>query len=168
MNNTIARFVIVAMLVLPTVAKAQAGSATPISSAVASPTKIGVINVQSAIVATNDGQRDLQALEKRFEPKKKELQSLNDDIDTLKKQVDTQGTKLHEEARANLVRQIDSKQKSLSRSQEDAQNDFSSQQSEIVQKILQKLVPVVDKYAKDNGLVLIMDGTKPWPEWPVL
>jgi hypothetical protein len=69
MNNTIARFVIVAMLVLPTVAEAQAGSATPISSAVASPTKIGVINVQSAIVATNDGQRDLQSLEKRFEPK---------------------------------------------------------------------------------------------------
>jgi outer membrane protein len=168
MNDTIARFVIVAMLVLPTVAKAQAGSATPISSAVASLPKIGVINVQSAIVATNDGQRDLQALEKRFEPKKKELQSLNDDIDTLKKQVDTQGTKLNDEARANLVRQIDSKQKSLSRSQEDAQNDFGSQQSEIVQKILQKLVPVVDKYAKDNGLVLIMDGTKPWPEWPVL
>ena len=113
MNNTIARFVIVAMLVLPTAAKAQAGSTTLISSAVASPTKIGVINVQSAVVATNDGQRELQALEKRFEPKKKELQSLNDDIDTLKKQVDTQGTKLNDEARANLVRQIDSKQKSL-------------------------------------------------------
>jgi hypothetical protein len=64
--------------------------------------------------------------------------------------------------------QIDSKQKALGRAQEDAQNDFTEQQNEIVQTILQKLLPVVNKYAKDNGLTLVVDGSKPWPEWPVL
>jgi outer membrane protein len=96
------------------------------------------------------------------------LKSLSDEIDTLKKQVETQGSKLNDEARASLVRQIDSKQKTLSRAQEDAQNDFTEQQNEIVQRVLQRLLPVIDKYAKDNSLSLVMDGSKPWPEGPVL
>jgi len=28
--------------------------------------------------------------------------------------------------------------------------------------------PVIDKYAKDNGLSLIIDVSKPWPDGPVL
>ena len=68
-----------------------------------------------------------------------------------------------------MGRQIDSKQKAaLGRAQEDAQNDFAERQNEIVQTILQRLLPVVNKYAKDNGLTLVVDGSKPWPEWPVL
>ena len=75
---------------------------------------------------------------------------------------------MNEEARAGLVRQIETKQKALSRKQEDAQNDFVGQQNEIAQKILQKLGPVIDKYAKDNGLGLIIDISKPWPDGVVL
>ena len=79
-----------------------------------------------------------------------------------------QGSKLNDEARASLNRQIESKQKGLSRAQEDAQNDFTEQQNGIVQKILQKLLPVIDKYANDNGLSLVVEASKPWPDSPVL
>jgi outer membrane protein len=123
---------------------------------------------QSAIVATNDGQKDLQVLEKKFDPKKNELKSLSDEINRLKTQLETQGSKLNDDARANLARQIDSKQKSLGRAQEDPQNDFAEQQNEVIQKILQKLLPIVSKYARDNGISLVVDGSKPWREWPIL
>jgi Skp family chaperone for outer membrane proteins len=168
MTEKIARIVIVAAFILPVAALAQGGSTTTPSTPIVLPTKIGTINIQSAIVATNDGQKDLQVLEKKFDPKKNELKSLSDEISSLKKQLETQGPKLNDEVRANLGRQIDSKQKTLGRAQEDAQNDFTEQQNEIVQRILQKLLPVVNKYAKDNGLSLVVDGSKPWPEWPVL
>jgi outer membrane protein len=173
MTEKIARIVILGAFLLPVSAMAQGGSTTtpstttPGTSLVLS-ARIGTINIQSAIVATSDGQKDLQILEKKFDPKQNELKSLNDEIVSLKKQLETQGPKLNDEARANLGRQIDSKQKILSRAQEDAQNDFTEQQNEIVQTILQKLLPVVNKYAKDNGLTLVVDGSKPWPEWPVL
>jgi outer membrane protein len=168
MTEKIARIVIVAAFVLPVAAPAQGGSTTTPSTPLVLPTKIGTINIQSAVVATNDGQKDLEILDKKFDPKKNELKSLSDEIGSLKKQLEAQGPKLNDDVRANLVRQIDSKQKTLGRAQEDAQNDFTEQQNEIVQRILQKLLPVVNKYAKDNGLTLVVDGSKPWPEWPVL
>jgi Skp family chaperone for outer membrane proteins len=157
-----------AILILPAEARAQHENIPPLPTAVVVPTKIGIINIQNVIVGTDDGQKELQALEKKFEPMKVELRALSDEIEALKKQLDTQGAKLNDEARAALVKQIDSKQKSFGRVEEDAQSDFGTQQNEIIEKILQKLIPVIDKYAKDNGLIFIMDGSKPWPEWPLV
>ena len=157
-----------AIFILPAGAGAQHENIQPLPTAVVVPTKIGIINIQNVIVGTDDGQKELQALEKKFEPRKVELRALSDEIEALKKQLDTQGAKLNDEARAALVKQIDSKRKSFGRVEEDAQSDFGTQQNEIIQKILQKLIPVIDKYAKDNGLIFIMDGSKPWPEWPLV
>lgn len=181
MNSNIVRIFLVTAMTLPMATLAQTGSAaaaatTPAPSApantataqVAGPSKIGVISIQDAILATNDGQKEFDALSKKFEPKRTEIKSLNDEIDSLKKQLDAQGTKLNDDSRGTLVRQIETKQKTLNRTQEDAQNDFVGQQNEIAQKILQKMGPVIDKYAKDNGLSLIIDVSKPWPDGPVL
>lgn len=174
MNSKIVRIFLVMALALPA-AVAQTGS--PAAAAPAAPatapaptgtTKIGVISVQDAILATNEGQKEFEALGKKFEPKRAEIKSMSDEIDSLKKQLDAQSKTPNDESRAGLVRQIETKQKSLTRSQEDAQNDFVGQQNEIAQKILQKLGPVIDKYAKDNGLGLIIDISKPWPDGPVL
>jgi outer membrane protein len=167
MNHRIVCIVACAF-VLPLSAPAQNGSMAVPSAPPALADKIGIVSIQSAIVGTNDGQKDLQTLAKKFDPKKSELKSLGDEIDGLKKQLETQGPKLNDEARATLSRQIEIKQKTLSRAQEDAQNDFAEKQNEIVQRILQKLLPVIDKYAKDNSLSLVMEASKPWPDSPVL
>ena len=159
---------IACVFLLSLVGVAQTGTAAPLSAPLALPSKIGIVSIQGAIIGTNDGQKALQILEKKFEPKKSELKSLADEIDSLKKQLETQGPKLNDDAQASLSRQIDSKQKTLSRTQEDAQNEFTEQQNEIVQKILQKLLPIIYKYAKDNALSLVMDDSKPWPDSPVL
>jgi len=75
---------------------------------------------------------------------------------------------MNEEARATLVKSIETKQKSLQRSAEDAQNDYQQQQNEIAQRILQKMAPVIDKYAKANGYGLLLDSSNPWPQGPLL
>ena len=178
MNSNIVRFFMVTALALPMATLAQTDTAAAATTPAASPatttapsaaqTKIGVISIQDAILATNDGQKEFEALGKKFEPKRAEIKSLSDEIDSLKKQLDAQGTKVNDESRGTLVRQIETKQKTLSRTQEDAQNDFVGQQNEIAQKILQKMGPVIDKYAKDNGLSLIIDVSKPWPDGPIL
>jgi len=137
---------------------AQTGTtAAPAAAAPAGPAKIGIINIQQAIVATNEGRRDLEALQKKFEPKQTELQSLNKEVTDLQTQLKTQGDKLNEEARNNLVKNIDTKQKSLQRSFEDAQSDFQGQQNDIVNRIGQKMMEVLDKYAKQNEYTVILD-----------
>jgi len=141
------------------------------ATATASPlggAKVGIIDIQQAIIGTNEGARDFEALQKKFEPKRNELSSQNTEIEGMKKQLNTQGDKMNEEARANLVKSIETKQKSLQRSAEDAQADYQQQQNEIAQRILQKMAPVIDKYAKANGYGLLFDSSNPWPQGPLL
>jgi len=167
----------VLILVLATISLAQtapAGTAapatTPASTAATTPggVKVGIIDIQQAIVGTNEGARDFETLQKKFEPKRNELAGLNTEIENLKKQLNTQGDKMNEEARATLLKSIESKQKVLQRTGEDAQNDFQQQQNEIAQRILQKMAPVIDKYAKSNGYGLLFDSSNPWPQGPLL
>jgi outer membrane protein len=168
---------IVLALAMSTAAMAQTAPAAPAASTPASAAtasdggsgiKIGIVDVQQAIINTNEGARDFEALQKKFEPKKNELTGLNTEVENLKKQLNTQGDKMNEDARANLVKSIETKQKSLQRSAEDAQNEFQQQQNEVAQRILQKMAPVIDKYAKENGFTLLLDSSNPWPQGPLL
>ena len=164
-------------LVLGTLSMAQTApaagaAATPASTTTAATTpggvKVGIIDIQQAIIATNEGARDFDTLQKKFEPKRNELNGLNSDVENLKKQLNTQGDKMNAEARDALVKQIETKQKTLQRTGEDAKNDYEQQQNEIAQRILQKMAPVIDKYAKSNGYGLLFDSSNPWPQGPLL
>lgn len=163
-------------------ALAQTGSAATPSSPIASsstpasttsttppiPGKVGTINIQDAIFGSNEGQRDMQALQKKYEPKQTELKGQNDELEGLKKQLTDQGPKLNEDALATLRKQIESKQKSFDRSVQDAQEEIGNQQQDIASRILSKMAPLVVKYAQENGYTMIVDTSKPWPQSPVL
>ena len=51
---------------------------------------------------------------------------------------------------------------------QDARDDAQNQQNEIAQRILQKMGPMLVKYAADNGFGVIIDTSNPWPNGPVL
>ena len=131
-------------------------------------TKVGTINIETAVAACNEGQRDLQALAKKFEPKQAELKNAADEIDGLKKQLNAQQDKLNDESRDKLVKQIEGKQKSFERLQQDAQEDFNGQQQEIFNRILTKMAPLIVKNAADSGYGMILDTSQQWPRGPVL
>jgi outer membrane protein len=156
-------------------APTSAASSPATGSPAASPTvatgpgsKIGTINIEQAVVGTNEGQRDFEALKKKLEPKQNELKGQNDELENLQKQLQTQGDKLNEDARATLVKQIETKKKSFDRSVQDAQEDAQNQQKEIFQRILQKMAPVIVKHAQESGFAMIVDTSNPWPQSPVL
>jgi outer membrane protein len=153
---------------LPAAPSAAANNAAAPLAANATGTRIGTINVEQAIFATNEGQRDFEALSKKLEPKQNELKGLNDEVEALKKQLNTQGEKLNDDSRGTLVKQIEQKQKSLERQVQDARDDAQNQQNEIAQRILQKMGPMMVKYASDNGCGVLLDTSNPWPNGPVM
>jgi outer membrane protein len=173
-----------AVFALSVTVLAQAGKADPLPAApsastppataapdpsAAQPTsgsRVGTINIEQAIFASNEGQRDFDALSKKLEPKQTELKNLNDEVESLKKQLGSD--KVTEDARANLVKQIEQKQKSLERSVQDARDDAQAQQNEIAQRILQKMAPVIVNYAQTAGFSMIVDTSNPWPQGPIL
>jgi Skp family chaperone for outer membrane proteins len=154
----------------PALPAAPSATPTPDAPVAAAGTgsKIGTINIEQAIFASNEGQRDFEGLTKKLEPKQTELKNQNDEVESLKKQLSTQGDKLNEDARGTLVKQIEEKTKKLERSVQDARDDAQSQQNEIAQRILQKMAPLIVKFAGDKGFGLIMDTSNPWPQGPVL
>ena len=130
--------------------------------------RIATINMQQTIFASNEGRRDFQALNLKFEPKEAELKKLSEEIDGLKKQLDTQRSMLNDEARGKLVTLIESKRKNLERATQDAQEDFESQRQELVGKLLTKLAPIVQKYFNDNHYSLLLDTSQAWPQGMVV
>jgi outer membrane protein len=181
MTRKLARFLLATLFVFSVAALAQtasgdpalpsAPSATPAAtapdpSAGGTGNRIGTINIEQAIFASNEGQRDFEALSKKLEPKQTELKSMNDEVESLKKQLSND--KLNDDSRGTLVKQVEDKQKKLERSVQDARDDAQAQQNEIAQRILQKMAPIIVKYAGDKGFGLIMDTSNPWPQGPVL
>ncbi len=177
--------IVAAVFGLSMFALAQAAPATGTPAAAAPPTasssaaqpvakftgtKIGTLAVEQAIAASNEGQRDLEALSKKFEPKQSELKGMNDEIDGLQKQLTTQQDKLNDESRDKLVKQIEAKKKSFDRAAEDAKEDFQNQAGEIENRILQKMVPIIQKYVTENGYGLLLDTDQAmtWPRGAVI
>jgi outer membrane protein len=146
----------------------NAPSAAAAAAAKATGTKVGTINIEQAIFASNEGRRDFEALSKKFEPKQNDLKGKADEIDSLKKQLSTQQDKLNDEARDKLVKEIETKQKSFDRAQQDFQEDVQNQQGEIGNRILSKMAPLIVTYASENGYGVILDTSQQWPRGPVL
>jgi outer membrane protein len=181
MTSKFLRSVLAIAVVSMISAWAQTGGAAPAGAAsspvtpASSPTittgtgtKLGTINIEQAVVGSNEGQRDFEGLRKKLDPKQNELKSQSDELEGLQKQLQTQGDKLNEDARATLVKQIETKKKSFDRAVQDAQEDATNQQKEIFQRILQKMAPVIVKHAQENGYAMIVDTSNPWPQSPVL
>ncbi len=137
-----------------------AAPATPTAAASAPATgvnKVAIIDIQKAIVNTNEGRRDFEALQKKFDPKQAELKAQNDEIDRLKKELSAQTDKLSDDERAKRVQAIDTKQKALQRTAEDAQTDYQQQSNEVANRIGVKMIQLLDTFAKKNGIGVVMD-----------
>ena len=131
------------------------------AASVAPPVKVGIIRMQDAILGTNEGKRDFQTLEGKYQPKQAELQKAGQQLDTDKKTLAAQGDKMNDEAKAQLQKQIDKEQRDLQTQLEAAQQDFQGEQNDIYNRIGQKFMQTLDKYAKDGGYAVILDVSNP-------
>jgi outer membrane protein len=152
MKRTLALAVLLASgLALNAVAQTPAAPVAPV------PAKVAVLAFQVAVAQTNEGQRNFSDVQKKFEPKRAELKSLNDEIENLKKQLQAQGDKLSPTETASRTKTIDDKSKQLQRSAEDAQNDFQTAIQDMYNSLASKVYEVVSAYAKDKGYTLVID-----------
>jgi outer membrane protein len=149
-------------ILFASVALISAGVPVVLSAQTAAPNKVGVIQVQAALAATKEGQAALAKLEKDLvEPKRKQIEGRQNEIKDLQDKAQKGANTMSATAKEDLQRQIDQKSKSLNREMEDAQADLEGEQGKIVQELLGKMAPIIEKYAQDNGFSLIMDVSDP-------
>jgi outer membrane protein len=160
---------IFALLALAALAGAQ--TATPPQSSpapgAAHPTKIGVIQIQSALVSTKEGQKAMQEFQARvYEPKKKELDRKAVEIRDLQDKLQRGGAAMAQAAKDDIQRNIDAKTKVYNRDMQDAQDEADQEQRKMLDELGQKMMQVIDKYAVSNGYAVIIDVSN--PQTPVL
>jgi Skp family chaperone for outer membrane proteins len=138
----------------PPSAPVPASAVTPV------PAKVAVIVFQQAVMQTNEGQRNIAQLQQKYAPKQSQLKAQNDEIESLKKQLQDSSATLSDQERESRTRTIDEKTKSLQRLAEDDQNDFNSEMNETYQALAQKVYSVMDAYAKQQGFTLVLDASQ--------
>ncbi len=119
--------------------------------------KLAILNMARAMEMTMEGKQAIAEFQAKLTAKQNELQKKNNDLEEMRKQLQTQGQTLAEDARATLAKKIELGTTELQRSQEDAQKEFGQMQQEIYSRLGVKLGPLVDQYAKENQIAMILD-----------
>lgn len=143
-------------MVLSSAAQTPAATAAP-AAAPAGPAKIAVIAWELAVAQTNEGQRDFADLQKKYAPKEATLKTLNDEIETLTKQLQDQGSTLSDVERANRGKAIDDKKKQLDRETEDLRNDGQQDMQDLFSGLQAKVYDVMQSYVEQQGFTLVLD-----------
>ncbi|HTW63135.1 MAG TPA: OmpH family outer membrane protein [Bryobacteraceae bacterium] len=138
----------VAALALTLTAQAQQG-------------KFAIINIQGAIISTKEGQKAAAELNAKTQPKKRELEQKQNEINSLQDQLNKGQNTLSESAKNDLYRNIEEKKKNLQRDVEDAQADLEAEQQKLLQQLGQKILAVIERYARDNGYTMVVDVGSP-------
>ena len=125
MNRRLVLSVLAAALSLPLLAMAQAPAVQPTPSA-SGPAKIAWVNLEQAIFNSDEGKREFGVVQKFVDDKNSQLEALKKELDTLRSQLQIQGQKLTDEARADLEEQIEAKDTNLQRFQQDTQKEIDA------------------------------------------
>jgi outer membrane protein len=118
--------------------------------------KIGLVNIQEAILSTAEGKKAMTELQKKYQPRQQEVQKLQQDIQAITDQLQKQAATLSDDEQRRLGRDLEDKQKLLKRTTEDAQADFGTDRDELFRRVGQKMVRVIDDYARQNGFSLVI------------
>ncbi|HEY2461380.1 MAG TPA: OmpH family outer membrane protein [Candidatus Acidoferrum sp.] len=121
--------------------------------------KTGVINVRQAIVGTVEGKQAAAELQGQFASRQSELEGLNKQISDLRQRLETGGTKLSQEEQARLQRQGELLARQLQRKQDEYQEDVNAAQADVFDRIGRKMIDVLDRYARENGFVVVLDSS---------
>jgi outer membrane protein len=119
--------------------------------------KFAVINIQGAIISTKDGQKAAAELQSKTAPKKKELEQKQNEINALQDQLNKGSNTLSDTAKNDLYKNIEAKKKNLQREVEDAQADLETDQQKLLSQLGQKILAVIEKYSRDNGITMVVD-----------
>ncbi|MBZ5536938.1 MAG: OmpH family outer membrane protein [Acidobacteriia bacterium] len=121
--------------------------------------RVGVINMQTAILESVEGKKAADTLKTKYDAKAAELEKKKKEIEDLTAELKRQEKNLSEEAQTQKSKLIDAKQKELTRAGEDAGNEFKQLQDETINTIGNKILRVIQSYAAEQNFSLVIDSS---------
>lgn len=131
--------------------------AGPIASADATTMKVAVVEVQRAVMMTEDGIRAQGTLKKLFDNRQQELNKKQQDMLKQREEIDKQAKVLSKEA---LQKRVDDWQKQMMELQTtfvEYNKELEKKQRELTDPILERVMGSIRRMATQDGYDLIMD-----------
>ena len=126
------------------------------------PTKVCVMNLQSAMLSTKEGQAAADNFRVKFaEPKQKELQAKQAEITDMNDKLQRGANTMSQTAQDDMKRSIDRKSTEYKRAVEDYQFDQEEEQRKLLDDLSAKMQSVIDRFAQENGCAVFLDVTNP-------
>ncbi len=156
-----------AAICLPLAAMAQAPAAqvptppAPAAQTAAAPftvtqVKIAWLNIESAILSCAEGRAQFGDVQKYVDAQNAELEKKKKKVDGLQNQLNVQGPKLTDDARADLEEQLQGASTDLQRFSDDTQKDIDNKRNRVTNYIGRRMLPVIEKLAKEKGLSAVV------------
>jgi outer membrane protein len=132
--------------------QADAQTSTPPASASIAPAKIAWINLDQVLLTCNEGSKVFDEIQNFVKGKSDEMENMRKELDKLKNDLSLSGRILNDDARAEKEDAIEAKDVALQRFQQDTQKEINAKRDKATAALGKKLVPVIEKVAKEKGL----------------
>jgi outer membrane protein len=117
--------------------------------------KVGIINLQRAILETAEIKKASAEMQERFKPKQDALEKIQRELADIQSKLQNPQTPPAQQA--DLQATGARRQREAQRIQEDLQADVERDRNEILQRAAQRMTDVVRKMADEKGLDLVLD-----------
>jgi len=120
-------------------------------------TKIALINMQTAIANTKEGQAQIAELEKKYGPKQQEFQKRAADIQSKQDLLNKTKNTISDQALAAQTAEITRLKTALQRDNDDTSADSDQDEQKMMQDLGGKMIQVITKYSQDNQIMIVFD-----------
>ncbi|HEX4135989.1 MAG TPA: OmpH family outer membrane protein [Bryobacteraceae bacterium] len=127
----------------------------PLATTASAQLKVAVVNVQKAMIDSDELKKVSAEMESKYKPRQDELQKMQNDLQSIQTQL--QNTKLTPQAQQDLQLQGQRKQRDAQRLSDDLQQEFDRDRQDILAKSAQKMTDVIKKLAEEKGLDIVID-----------
>jgi len=118
-------------------------------------TKFAFVNTLAILQGTAEGRQQLQQIEAFKNEKQQAIQTQSEELQALRQQYDSQSRMLNPDTAAEMEREITTKDRQLRRLQEDAEIDLNRRQSELLNRMSEKIQALIAEYAEQNGIGVV-------------
>jgi outer membrane protein len=154
LRKSAAAIAVIVFTVWPVVAQATQQAASVVPSLGAA--KLGFINLERALAEVQEGKSLFGELQTFIDKKNLELKNRQDELNKKQEQLRTQERTLSEETKLEMQKDLEERRTGLTRFQEDTSKEIDRRQNANVQRIGQKMQPLIQAYAKEKALTAIV------------
>jgi Skp family chaperone for outer membrane proteins len=151
-------YVLTCGMCVASVAQAVPARPNPASVIITGTTKIATIDLEKAVVSTNEWQRDLAEAAQKYAPRFQAINQLDQQIQAEQKRIKDDASKLSDADLTAMMRDVDDKTKTLERNNQALQDDEHTAGQDFFNQVASKVREVTLSYAQQHGFDFVFNS----------